>query len=131
MGTFDKVQNIGGRASCRMTKPTFFLMRSSQLMAWTPAMQQSYLRDLREAQAQGRNPLSEKYGYMMERTSPAEFARIRHQLPARDPEKDRKIDRILCGACRVAGSAGRTVSKACRPGPPHPPQRGQPVFHLV
>ena len=91
---FDKVNNIGGRASCQDERQTFFIMRSSQLAAWTEEMQLSYLEDIREAEAAGRNPLSEKYGYMMERTSPAEFAGIREQLPPRTPEKDALIVRI-------------------------------------
>ena len=91
---FDKVNNIGGRASCQDEKQTFYIMRSSQLGAWNEALLGSYLEDLQQAKAEGRNPLSEKYGYMMERTSPAEFAAIRSQLPARVPEKDALIDQI-------------------------------------
>ena len=91
---FDKVNNIGGRASCQDEKQTFYIMRSSQLGAWSEALLESYLEDLEQAKQAGRNPLSEKYGYMMERTSPAEFAGIREQLPSRTPEKDALIDKI-------------------------------------
>ena len=63
---FDKVNNIGGRASCQDEKQTFYIMRSSQLGAWNEALLGSYLEDLQQAKAEGRNPLSEKYGYMME-----------------------------------------------------------------
>ncbi|MBR2189150.1 MAG: DUF4125 family protein [Eubacterium sp.] len=91
---FDKVQNIGGRASCQDERQTFYIMRSSQLIAWPERMQESYLEDLKQAEREGRNPLSEKYGYMMERTSPAEYAGIRDQLPPRTPAKDAMIDRI-------------------------------------
>ena len=94
---FDKVQNVGGRASCQDDKTTFFIMRSSQLEAWTQAMRESYREDLLQARKTGRNPLSEKYGYMMQRTSPAEFAQIMHLLPPRLPQKDAMIDRI-CAA---------------------------------
>lgn len=94
---FDKVQNRGGRAACRDDRATFFLMRSSQLMAWDDAIRESYLSDLRAAQQQGRNLLSEKYGYMMARTAPEEFAQIRDCLPAREPEKDAYIAEI-CAA---------------------------------
>lgn len=94
---FDKVHNRGGRAACQDDRETFFLMRASQLMAWSADMQESYLSDLRDAARVGRNPLSEKYGYTMERTSPAEFAQIKTYLPPRDPEKDRLIDGI-CAA---------------------------------
>lgn len=91
---FDRVQNIGGRASCQNSPDTFFVMRSSQIMAWSEAMQESYWNDLIAAAQQGRNLLTEKYAYMMARTSPTEFARICSQLPARLPEKDRLIDDI-------------------------------------
>jgi len=50
--------------------------------------------ELTKAEMAGRNLITEKYGYMMERTSPAEFAAIRGQLPARVPEKDALIDQI-------------------------------------
>ena len=62
---FDKVQNIGGRASCQDQWSTFQIMRSSQLLAWTPELLSSYQNDLLEAKAAGRNPLSEKYGYII------------------------------------------------------------------
>ena len=91
---FEQVHNIGGRASCQDSPDTFFIMRSSQLMAWSEAMQESYWKDLITATQQGRNLLTEKYAYMMARTSPAEFSRIRSQLPTRLPEKDTYIDAI-------------------------------------
>ena len=52
---FDKVQNIGGRASCQDQWSTFQIMRSSQLLAWTPELLSSYQNDLLEAKAAGRN----------------------------------------------------------------------------
>ena len=94
---FGKVQNRGGRASCQDDKETFEIMRSSQLEAWSIPMRESWLADLRAAQKEGRNPMSEKYGYMMARTSPAEYAQIAHLLPARTAEKDRLID-FICQA---------------------------------
>ena len=91
---FDQVNNIGGRASCQDDKTTFFIMRSSQLMAWSAEMQESYHNDLKQALRDRRNPLTEKYAYMMECTSPKEFEQIRAQLPPRTAEKDAMIDRI-------------------------------------
>lgn len=91
---FDKVQNRGGRAPCQDDHGTFQIMRSSQLMAWNIPMQESYFNDLLEAQKQGRNLLSEKYAYMMERTSPLEYAVIKEKLPPRDAKKDSMIDQI-------------------------------------
>lgn len=92
---FDKVQNRGGRAPCQDDKDTFVLMRSSQLAAWSPAMRESYRKDLEAAREAGRNLLGEKYGYMMARTNPQEYAQIRDSLPPRTPEKEQLID-ALC-----------------------------------
>lgn len=92
---FQTVQNIGGRAECQDDRNTFFLMRASQLDAWTEEMRRSYLDDLRLARAEGRNPLAEKYGYMMERTDPAGYARIADTLPPRSPEKLALIS-VIC-----------------------------------
>lgn len=86
-GMFDKVQNIGGRADCQDNRPAFYIMRGSQLSAWSREMLESYLQDLREAQAQDRNLLAEKYGYMMEQTNPVEYVQIKDRLPARSEEK--------------------------------------------
>ena len=94
---FDKVHNRGGHAACQNDKRTFFIMRMSQFSAWTEDMRRSWLDDLRAAQAAGRNPLAEKYGYMMARTSPAEYEQIKDQLPPRTAEKDALIASI-CAA---------------------------------
>lgn len=94
---FDQVQNIGGRADCQDNRTTFFIMRSSQLMAWNTAMLDSYYDDLLAAHQSGRNLLTEKYAYMMERTSPEEFAGICDALPPRSKQKDIEIDEI-CAA---------------------------------
>lgn len=91
---FDQVHNIGGRASCQDDRITFEVMRSSQLLAWSEEMLDSYARDLRDARLVGRNLLAEKYGYMMERTSPLEFERIRESLPPITMEKRALIDHI-------------------------------------
>lgn len=94
---FDKVQNRGGRAACQDDKRTFEIMRTSQLEAWSVPMRESWRQDLEEAARAGRNPMSEKYGYMMARTSPAEYAQISHLLPLRSEEKDRQIE-FICQA---------------------------------
>lgn len=94
---FDRVPNRGGRAACQGDRETFFLMRSSQLAAWSADVQESYLADLRAACRAERNLLTEKYGYMMERTCRGSSPRSGTGCPPRDPEKDRLID----GVCAV------------------------------
>jgi hypothetical protein len=84
---FDKTRNIGGRAPCQDDLRTFAIMRKSQLSAWDEATLASYLSDLDEADGQGRNPVSEKYAYMMEYSSPSEFRQIASLLPGVSPHK--------------------------------------------
>ena len=91
---FDQVHNIGGRADCQDNHKTFYIMRNSQLSAWTGAMLESYYEDLKEAKREGRNLLAEKYGYMMEKTSPSEYQKIRAMLPERSFEKRQLIHKI-------------------------------------
>lgn len=92
---FQKVQNIGGRASCQDDFETFYKQRKSQFMVFTPELQASYLQDLKDYQQLGRNPLMEKYAYMMETSDPAYFATIQSQLPPID-DIQRDIIQTIC-----------------------------------
>jgi hypothetical protein len=92
---FDGTRNIGGRAPCQDDLHSFAIMRKSQLSAWDEATLDSYLRDLAEADRLGRNPVSEKYGYMMEYSSPVEFRRIEHLLPGVSWRKRALVTAIL------------------------------------
>ena len=65
---FDAVNNVGGRASCQDDYRTFHIMRGSQFSAWNEKTLQSYHNDLEKAGEDGRNLVSEKYGFMMEYT---------------------------------------------------------------
>ena len=84
---FDKVHNCGGRACCQDDWGTFEIMRGSQMEAWPEDLLNSYLKDLREAAAEERNLLCEKYAYMMERTYPEEYEAMRNRLPVPSLEK--------------------------------------------
>ena len=84
---FDKVHNCGGRACCQDDWGTFEIMRGSQMEAWPEDLLNSYLKDLREAAAEERNLLCEKYAYMMERTYPEEYEVMRNRLPVPSLEK--------------------------------------------
>lgn len=91
---FQNIANIGGRAACQDDPETFSIMRSSQAMAWSEAALASYLEDLTEAEAKGRNLLTEKYARMMEFTAPLEYAHIQHYLQPLEQETLLLIDRI-------------------------------------
>lgn len=91
---FHAVQGIDGPASCQEDRDTFEVMRSSQLLAWTEEIAESYLDDLKRAKAAGRNLMTEKYARMMEYTSPCEFRRIAPNLPALDKHAMPLIERL-------------------------------------
>lgn len=79
---FQRVNNDGGRADCQGDWPTFHQMRISQFLTWPLPLQESYARDLGEADATGRNLLTEKYARMMASTEPVRYARqIAPHLP--------------------------------------------------
>ena len=92
---FQNVSNIGGKASCQEDLKTFRIMRFSQGMSWLETTLESYLSDLKEAEGNGRNLLSEKYARMMRSTSPLEYARIEHLIPPLDPDVPQLIDKIV------------------------------------
>lgn len=84
---FDKVQNEGGRAPCQDDFRTFRAMRGSQYEAWNEAALESWRADLTAARQAGRNPLAEKYGYMMCIDAPEENRALAAQLPPVSEEK--------------------------------------------
>ena len=92
---FDKVQNEGGRADCQDDYYTFSIMRRSQYYCWELPMLCSLYEDFKAAKADGRNPITEKYGYMMETTAPARFAEIRSSLPE-IPQQKKELCAAIC-----------------------------------
>lgn len=81
---FASVNNIGGEADCQRQPETFDIMRRSQYLTWPTILLCSYRTDLREAAADGRNVMTEKYARMMEHTSPEAYAEIAPYLPPVD-----------------------------------------------
>lgn len=92
---FQAVQNIGGPASCQQDQQQFFIMRCAQFSVWSSPAAASYLEDLRQAKADGGNPLTLKYAYMMQSTNPQEFQRIAERLPPISPEKQELVERLV------------------------------------
>ncbi|MBQ0042971.1 MAG: DUF4125 family protein [Lachnospiraceae bacterium] len=92
---FDKTQNAGGRANCQDDWDTFSVMRRSQYYCFPYEMLKILYADYLEAAKQGRNVITEKYGYMMESTYPEEYERIKDTLPMIDDDKIRIVDSIV------------------------------------
>lgn len=92
---FDQVKNEGGRASCQDDWNTFSIMRKSQYMEWTDEMIISYLNDFHSAEEKGWNLITEKYGRMMESTTPAHYAAIKDSFPPVSEKQRAIIEEIV------------------------------------
>ncbi|MBQ8978320.1 MAG: DUF4125 family protein [Oscillospiraceae bacterium] len=92
---FDRVQNVGGRADCQDDRETFSIMRKSQYYCFDGDLLDSIYSDFAAAYRDGRNVITEKYGYMMKYTVPEEYAKIEGQLPPVGDMKSQIIDAIV------------------------------------
>lgn len=85
---FDNVQGLEGRAACQDDRATFHLMRRCQHQIFSQALLQQVLEEYQLAQAQGRNLIAEKYGYMMAESDPLYFdTYLKDRLPSISPVK--------------------------------------------
>jgi hypothetical protein len=91
---FQGVRGLDGPAPCQQDRTTFEIMRRSQLLSWDQATADSYLDDLRQAQASGRNLMTEKYARMMQSTSPCECRGMGAVLPQLDAPTARVVERL-------------------------------------
>lgn len=93
---FQRVNNEGGRADCQGDWPTFHQMRISQFLTWPLPLLESYAGDLGDAEATGRNLLTEKYARMMASTEPVRYAReIAPHLPVLDVTRVLRQEQII------------------------------------
>ena len=91
---FDKVENEGGRADCQNDWNTFSVMRKSQYLAWPKELLESFYVDFVEANDRNWNLITEKYGRMMESTTPEEYAKIADRFPVCSEQKRAIVDQI-------------------------------------
>ncbi len=84
--TFDRVENLDGRAECQDNWETFSIMRTSQYAHWENEMLAQWIREFQDANQQGRNLISEKYARMMESTDPELYAEMVDKLPVLSEE---------------------------------------------
>ena len=70
-------------------------MRKSQYLTWNEAMLKSYISDFNRANDSGWNLITEKYGRMMETTTPTRYAEIKDSLPEIPEPKKEIIEEIV------------------------------------
>ena len=92
---FRNVRNEGGRASCQEDRRTFEIMRKSQFLAWDRETAESSLEDLKRAESEGWNLLTEKYARMMESTAPERYRELADRLPVRGEERRAKQEELI------------------------------------
>ncbi len=92
---FDKTKNEGGRASCQDNWNTFSVMRRSQYLTWPEELLASFYTDLKAAEAEGRNLITEKYGRMMESTAPERYNEIKEYFPELSEERKKIQEEII------------------------------------
>lgn len=123
---FQAVDNQGGRASCQDDFDTFQIMRGSQFSVWPAALRESYLQDLRQAAAVGRNLVAEKYAWMMEETHPEEFSSLRPSLPVCSSAQQELIRTIISLQATMAKAVYLAFPLTCACGRPLYPDPRRP-----
>lgn len=91
---FTNLNNTGGRASCQDNHEEFVITRKSQWENLSKEIVESYYNDLMEYKKIHRNPMFEKYAYMMQYTHFDEYEKIKAFLPPINTENEKIIDEI-------------------------------------
>jgi hypothetical protein len=94
---WDMFQNVNKpdvRAACQDDRNTFEGMRRGQFEAWSVETAESYLNDLREALAAGRNLVMEKYIHMMKNISPLQYEKLMKFLTFPGKESMKLVEAI-------------------------------------
>ena len=108
---FQLINSQGGRASCQDDWAQFAIMRGSQFLVWPEPLLSSYAQDLQEASLAGRNLIFNKYAYMMARTDPAGYERVKHVLPEISQERKDYLEQAVQIHVRWAEDFARMFPK--------------------
>lgn len=92
---FDGINGLGGRADCQDDYETFQIMRSSQFLAWSIPLLDSYLADFNKGLETSQNLVAIKYAFMMKSTDPVHFETLLPQLPKVPTEQLELIEKIV------------------------------------
>lgn len=108
---FQLINSQGGRASCQDDWAQFSIMRSSQFLVWPEPLLSSYAQDLQSASLEGRNLIFNKYAYMMARTDPTGYERVKHVLPEISQERKDYLEQAVQIHVRWAEDFARRFPK--------------------
>ena len=92
---FQRVQGQNGRASCQENPKGFVVNRLAQFLTWDEKTLEEYCRDLENAEATGRNLMTEKYARMMRDTSPQDYGKICEFLPDIESVRVMLVEKII------------------------------------
>ena len=91
---FDAAPQVGQWPARPEDREMFCVTRSAELSVWSPKLRESWRHDLLSAQAEGRNPINEKYIYMLKGVDQERYASLKADLPEADIEKLWLVDWI-------------------------------------
>ena len=100
MSLVDEIVNIEWNEIKKIIKTeekekTFMIMRKSQFELWPEELLYSYLDDLKRAEQNGWNLITEKYARILEYTDFVQYQYIEHMIPKVPKETEDIIDMII------------------------------------
>lgn len=87
---FNRLNNIGGRASCQDNREDFEIMRTAQWLTFSEEVLELYLEDVKNE-----NLLFQKYANMMKYTNPKEYLELKSKLPIINDKKQALVSDIM------------------------------------
>lgn len=87
---FNRLNNIGGRASCQDNREDFEIMRTAQWITFSEEVLELYFEDIKNE-----NLLFQKYANMMKNTNPKEYLELKSKLPIINDKKQALVSDIM------------------------------------